>query len=54
MQHQPSAKILEAAITLKPVALFTQNLALRKSIASFRFIQFLELIRPTLTERDAK
>jgi len=54
MQHQPSAKMLEAAITLKPDAFLIQNLSLRDSIAGSKFKQFLELIQPTLINRDAK
>ena len=37
MQHQPSAKILEAAITLKLDAFLIQNLSLRDSIAGSKF-----------------
>jgi len=54
MQYQPSAKMLEAAITSKPDAFLTQNLSLRDSIAGSKFKQFLELIQPTLINRDAK
>ena len=54
MQHQPSAKMLEAAITSKPDAFLIQNLSLGDSIAGSKFKQFLELIQPTLINRDAK
>jgi len=37
MQHQSSATVLEVAIAPKLAALFMQNSALGKSIASFKF-----------------
>jgi len=45
---------MKAAITLKPEAIFVQNLTLRKSIAGFKFVQFIELIKLTLINRDAQ
>ena len=44
----------KAAITLKLEALFVQNLTLRISTVGFVFVQFIELIRLTLINRDAK
>ena len=51
IQHQLFTKV---AITLKLEALFVQNLTLRKSIVSFMFTQFIELIKLTLINHDAK
>jgi len=51
MQYQLFTK---AAITLKLEALFVQNLTLRISTVGFVFVQFIELIRLTLINRDAK
>jgi len=51
MQYQLFTK---AAITLKLEALFVRNLTLRISTVGFVFVQFIELIRLTLINRDAK
>ena len=51
MQHQ---LFMKGAITLKLETLFAQNLTLRKSIVSFMLVEFMELIKLKLIDRDAK